>query len=272
MGHYETNATSAEGNPLRGIEAFFGEIMGAFQGGCLHTDADGRVRACDDRFAGMVGLSVADVVGASPPYPWWPPEKIAWWTAQLGPGCASAVARGKVEGDFLHAEGKQFRVVGSVSALSGGPGDAGLMWVVYDAEALGSDDRSSGGPAEEAGESRGGAGLEIALRRLFDSGIIGIIVGEGARVLDANDAFLEMIGYSREDLDHGGIDWANLTPEEWLELDASAGQTMFRTGASPVIEKQYFHRDGSRVWIRIAGATVQWHPFRWVSFVEDVTA
>ena len=38
---------------------------------------------------------------------------------------------------------------------------------------------------------------------------------------DANDAFLRMSGYRREDLEAGRLTWRNLTPPEWMADSAS---------------------------------------------------
>jgi transcriptional regulator with GAF, ATPase, and Fis domain len=60
------------------------------------------------------------------------------------------------------------------------------------------------------------SGLEAKVRRLVDSNIIGICVWnlEG-EIIEANEAFLHMVGYSREDLISGRVRWTDLTPAEW---------------------------------------------------------
>jgi PAS domain-containing protein len=56
---------------------------------------------------------------------------------------------------------------------------------------------------------------ERKIRRLIDANIIGICMWnfQGA-VLEANDAFLHIVQYSREDLVSGGVRWTDLTPAE----------------------------------------------------------
>ena len=59
---------------------------------------------------------------------------------------------------------------------------------------------------------------EAKIRRLVDSNIIGIfITGLNGRVLEANDAFLHLVGHDRDDLVSGRIRWTDLTPPEWRE-------------------------------------------------------
>ena len=61
---------------------------------------------------------------------------------------------------------------------------------------------------------------EARIRRLVDANIIGIIIWDlEGRILEANDAFLRMLGYAREDLVTRRISWTDLTPPEWLALD-----------------------------------------------------
>ena len=61
---------------------------------------------------------------------------------------------------------------------------------------------------------------ETRVRRLIDANIIGILIYdlEGA-IIEANDAFLRMVGYSRADLVSGRMRWTDLTPPEWRDSD-----------------------------------------------------
>ena len=61
---------------------------------------------------------------------------------------------------------------------------------------------------------------EAKIRRLVDANIIGIFIWDlEGRIIEANDAFLRMVGYDREDLVSGRLRWTDLTPPEWLERD-----------------------------------------------------
>ena len=86
---------------------------------------------------------------------------------------------------------------------------------------------------------------EAKIRRLVDANIIGIFIWtlEG-EILDANDAFLRMVGYDREDLVAGRIRWKDLTPPEWLDRDARALEELKKTGTTQAFEKEYFRKDG----------------------------
>ena len=113
---------------------------------------------------------------------------------------------------------------------------------------------------------------EARIRRLVDANIIGIMIWavEG-RIIEANEAFLDMLGYSREDLISGRLRWAELTPVEWAPADQDALAQMSATGSCKPFEKEYFRKDGSRAPILIAGGLFEWKRDEGVAFVIDVT-
>ena len=61
---------------------------------------------------------------------------------------------------------------------------------------------------------------EAKVRRLLDAGVVGVIVSDRDRILEANDHFLEMVGYTRDELNSGRLHWPEMTPPEYAELDA----------------------------------------------------
>jgi formate hydrogenlyase transcriptional activator len=102
------------------------------------------------------------------------------------------------------------------------------------------------------------------------STIAGIVSGEFDRVPDANDAFLTMVGYSREDVAAGRMHWHDLTPPEFSALDDLAHEEGLRFGACTPYEKELLHHDGTRVPVLVATAVLKLSPFRWISFVQDL--
>lgn len=101
--------------------------------------------------------------------------------------------------------------------------------------------------------------------------IAGILSGEFDRIPEANDAFLELVGYSREDLQAGRLRWPDLTPPEYLPLDELAHEEGLRFGACTPFEKELIRKDGSRVPVLVATAVLKLSPFRWITFVQDLT-
>jgi PAS domain S-box-containing protein len=116
-------------------------------------------------------------------------------------------------------------------------------------------------------------GLQAKIRCLVDSNIIGIIIWDlDGRITDANDAFLHMVGYDREDLVAGRIRWTDLTPPEWLDRDArQLVPELKRAGILPPFEKEYFRKDGSRVPVLIGVASFEVSGNEGVAFVLDLT-
>jgi formate hydrogenlyase transcriptional activator len=103
-----------------------------------------------------------------------------------------------------------------------------------------------------------------------ESTIAGIVSGEFDQIPEANDAFLELVGYSREDLQAGRLHWPELTPPEYLLLDELAHEEGLRFGACTPFEKELIRKDGTRVAVLVATAVLKLSPFRWITFVQDL--
>ena len=111
------------------------------------------------------------------------------------------------------------------------------------------------------------------LFRLVDANIIGVATCDAeGRILEANDAYLSMLGYSRDDLSSGRLSWRELTPPEWQAVSMHAVAQIADTGRCDVFEKEYFRKDGSRVPILLASAAIDESKSRIVGFVLDLTA
>ncbi len=110
------------------------------------------------------------------------------------------------------------------------------------------------------------------LGRLREANVLGVAVASQAGVQEANDAYLGMIGYTRDDLKSGRISWRALTPPEWAASDEDAVGQLRRSGACQPYEKEYVHRDGHRVPALVGAAVIDWSPLRWATFVVDLTA
>ncbi|WP_240702380.1 AAA family ATPase [Trinickia terrae] len=116
------------------------------------------------------------------------------------------------------------------------------------------------------------AGREARIRRLVDANIIGIMVWKAnGGILEANDAFLRIVGYEREDLVSGRIRWTDLTPPEWRERTELASVEVSKVGYVPPEEKAYLRKDGSRVPIMIGRVAFETGGDEGVAFVIDLT-
>src|SRR5262249_41038546 len=113
---------------------------------------------------------------------------------------------------------------------------------------------------------------EAKIRRLVDSNIIGIMITDlGGEIREANDAFLAMLGYSRDDLVSGRIRWTDMTPPEWNETSDRAKAQMIATGSCEPFEKEYFRKDGTRLAVLVGAAALDKDSGDTVAFVVDLT-
>jgi formate hydrogenlyase transcriptional activator len=103
-----------------------------------------------------------------------------------------------------------------------------------------------------------------------ESTIAGVVAGEFDRIPEANDTFLDLVGYSREDLQAGRLVWPDLTPKEYVGLDEFAHEEGLRFGACTPFEKELIRKDGTRVPVLVATAVLKLSPFRWITFVTDL--
>jgi PAS domain S-box-containing protein len=113
---------------------------------------------------------------------------------------------------------------------------------------------------------------EGKIRRLVDANILGIFVWnvEGA-IVEANEAFLRMVQYSREDLLSDRLRWTDLRPDEWRERGERALAELKATGAVQPFEREFFRKDGTRVPVLMGGALFQEGGNEGVAFVLDLS-
>jgi len=116
-------------------------------------------------------------------------------------------------------------------------------------------------------------GLDVKLRRLVEANVVGIVTWnlEGA-IIEANDAFLRMVQYDREDFTSGRVRWTDLTPAEWHGYSERAVADLKASGTFQPFEKEYFRKDGSRVPALVGGALFEGSGNEGLAFVLDLTA
>jgi PAS domain S-box-containing protein len=104
----------------------------------------------------------------------------------------------------------------------------------------------------------------------LESTVAAIVSGEFDAIAEANDAFLNMVGYSRHELLEGKLRWPELTPPEYAALDDLAHEECLRFGACTPYEKKLLCKDGTRLPVLMAIAVLKLAPFRWIAFVQDL--
>jgi PAS domain S-box-containing protein len=111
---------------------------------------------------------------------------------------------------------------------------------------------------------------EARIRRLVDSNIVGVLIWDvHGRIIEANQAFLDIVGYAREDL--ASLRWTELTPAPWRDDDEHIIAELKMVGTLQPREKEYLRKDGSRVPVLVARALFEWNKDEGVAFVLDLT-
>jgi PAS domain S-box-containing protein len=123
--------------------------------------------------------------------------------------------------------------------------------------------------AEDISESRR---VEARYRRLAESGVQSVIFwNKRGAIIGANDTFLRLTGYTRQDLEAGLINWVKMTPPEHTAADDRALQELAARGTCTAYEKEWIRRDGSRVPVLIGSATFEDNEEEGVCFALDLT-
>ncbi|ENO81771.1 putative PAS domain-containing protein/PAC sensor protein [Thauera sp. 27] len=96
------------------------------------------------------------------------------------------------------------------------------------------------------------------LQRVIDNSVVGVMFWDTVqgRLMDANDTFLEFVGFDRHDLEAGELTWQRLTPPEYIELSQQEMVKFKQSGDIGPYEKEYFRKDGSRIWFMFAGSAL----------------
>lgn len=133
-------------------------------------------------------------------------------------------------------------------------------------------ERKARAQAEDEVAARRSADLRLEqtqqrLRSIYESPLIGILWARRSGIFEANDEFLRMVGYARQDLP---LDWRRMTPEEYRELDDRALEQMEATGRAQPFEKEFVRKDGGLVPVEIGA--LSFGPDEWACFVLDVSA
>ena len=112
------------------------------------------------------------------------------------------------------------------------------------------------------------------IRALINSNIIGIISSEEEEdvIVEANDAWLRMSGYSREDVLGRTLNRMKVISSEQAPLLVRALQEGAAHGQIMPFETEMVCKDGSRLPVLIGGVLFQEHPRQSVAFVLDNSA
>jgi two-component system, sensor histidine kinase and response regulator len=113
---------------------------------------------------------------------------------------------------------------------------------------------------------------DARFRSLTRSNVMGILmVHQDGLITEANEAFLDLVGYSRQEFQQYGLRWDKLTAPEYASLDRQGIDQLITTGASPPWEKELVRKDGSRVHVLNGLAVLKGSRDRCLCFVLDIS-
>jgi PAS domain S-box-containing protein len=253
VSHYEITERKLAEDALRSSEKRFKALFEQAAVGVAVTDVQtGRYLQVNRRYCEIVERSEAELLAITP-------AEIAHpESAERDRELVRRLAAGEVrdftvEKRYLRKDGSIVSTSITVSAMwaPGAPPDT-MMAVVQDI-------------AERKK-------AEARLRRLVESNAQSVFFWNSrGQITDANDAFLGLIGRSRDELAAGLLTWTELTPPKYAEVDRRAVAVAAAKGVCEPYEKEYLHKDGSRIPIIIGAATFADNPEEGVSYVVDLT-
>jgi PAS domain S-box-containing protein len=207
-------------------------------------DPEGRVTSWNVASEQVLGYTEADALGQHFSFIFTPEDcQQGMPKAEL----RAAREQGRAEDERWHLRkgGERFWALGIVSALHDTEGRlTGFSKILRD--------MTAGKRAEEALQA-----TEKRLRRMLNVDVVGVLIFDGSGTLvEANDAFLRMSGYGREEVQARALTWRVMTPPEHVAESNRQLRLLAETGRIGPYEKEYFRKDGSRVWMLFAGASL----------------
>ncbi|MGE5525971.1 MAG: PAS domain S-box protein [Rhodospirillaceae bacterium] len=222
--------------------------------GVSHIDSDGIITYVNARWSELLGYERSEIVGRT----------SAQFTYPEDIDVASEVRRALLRGDiatkidekrFLRKDGRVIWVKRWLSVVRSASGAPDYIVAVYD------DITDTKLTAER-------------YRAIFDNAAVGITqVRLDGVLVDVNDKFCKMLGYTRQELDGKSI--RDITPAEDYGTGASFRQRILKGEVAAIAgEKRLIRKDGSVMWVRRTMSVVRDNvgaPVFVISVVEDVS-
>jgi len=252
-----TNREKAE-QQLREVEAAHRSMVESLPLNLFRKDREGRFVEVNKRMAGIIGQSQEELLGKTD-YDLFPKAEADKYRRDDHRVMSQGIVLEDVEeqtlpdGRITYVQVLKAPVLDAAGAIVG---VQGIFWDVTE--------RKHAEDARRLADER--------FRRLVNSSLIGVFVAdlEGG-ILDANDAFLKLVGYARDDVQAGKLRWDELTPSEFRPLDEKAIGLLREDGSCPPWEKEFLHQKGHRVPVMIGVTMLPEEEGRCICFVLDIT-
>ncbi len=230
-------ARAATQAAIRTRDERYDRLLTTLSDGVVHLDAASHIVHVNDVLARMLGYSPRELVGRSvlDLIDEDSREATLRGMKEAAPGARTAGERKLVRKDASHF----WTHVETMALFDEQERYAGRIAIIKDLSV-----QRRAEQARTASEER--------LQQLVDSGVVGIAVSDGKRLVEANDAFLAQVGFTRDDLDGGLLEWNELTPREWWPTNAILIAEARRDGKSSPREKEYYRKDGTRIPVLVA--------------------
>jgi PAS domain S-box-containing protein len=105
---------------------------------------------------------------------------------------------------------------------------------------------------------------------LIESNVVGITITGEHELLAANDAFLELVGRTREEFE-AGLDWTDMSSPDTVDADVAALQRLRTEGVAGPFEKTYLRPDGTEVPVLLSGMRIQEEPLLVMGTIYDLS-
>lgn len=211
-------------------------IMESNMIGVVFTDW-AKIQQCNDAFLNMLGYTRPEFEAGQVGNLWalTAPEDLATTSMMLESYYRTGSCK-PFEKKYIHKDGHVVDVLVSVASLFDGDTESSIVLV-----------------SDISSQKR----MSTRLQRLMDANLIGILYNFADGTIDeCNDAFLNMLGYTRDDFKTGRLNFWDLTPPEDQHISRRAIESMRQTGVCLPYEKRYIHKDGHYVNVLVANATL----------------
>ncbi|MBE9226209.1 PAS domain S-box protein, partial [Phormidium sp. LEGE 05292] len=226
---------------LQASETRFRRVFDSNMIGMMFTDFSGVITEANDRFLEMLGYSREELEANQVNWAVMTPPEYHLSDLKVIEDLKRDGVLTPMEKAYYHKDGHQVPVIMG-AALLDSEENGNCVALVLDIS-----DRKRAEAALQESETR--------FRRVFESNIVGMIFTDFSGVItEANDRFLEMLGYSREDLKANLVNWATMTPPEYHQLDLDQMERLLRDRTLNPVEKAYYHKDGHQVPVLIGAA------------------